>query len=769
MVTMSKIRLIFSADGAGLGERMAEALAQAGYALSFGLHDQGDLDPQPIAATLIIWTPGVLRAPALCDEAEREMEAGRLVPVSIGTVDIPGRFRSLEPANLAGWIGHTGDPRWLFVLDEIDIAVKRSSARARELEEAKAPASADVDPRGEPIGGPDGESEGGPPDGERGDTVQAGSPVAVRTPPLAKPAARRGKRKNAARAGSRGGSGSRPTSRPISRPASRGTPSGNPRGNQGSENPGKTRRPAKAATQRGAPDKTATRRKPSGAAIVGAIFGLGLISLSAAGVIIGVMGDGERGRPLSSTPDDQRRVGTDPVNDRGPDTNNADGRSDAETAPRLASIRQAPVASSGGGETGGGEAALRGPAADDPIGRAISEATQQSGDQRLIDGAAGGVPALRSPDDATAARYAPTGVQGEAVNGGEDGLDPGLPSTPSPGGSAFSEQDAAIVVALNENAAPRLKPATGGNDAVPTGLSGGESGGSVAEGATAGQSDDDDDDPIAQLAWSSTRQPADSPVPSGADDLLGNYFKECVDCPDMAVVPAGVFTIGSPSTEAAREAHEGPQRAIALERDFALSVYEVTFQEWEACVAEGGCRGYRPPDPGWGRGRRPVVNVSFEDAQRYVQWLSQKTGARYRLPSEAEWEYAARASHAGPFGFDGPLTPSKANYHGDFPYNGPAGLYRRKTLTVGSFDANFFGLHDMHGNVWEWVADCWQPSHAARPPDGAAYTESGCSSRVVRGGAWSTGGWRLRAAHRQPTDGNERAFDIGFRVARDMR
>src|SRR5947209_3851911 len=184
-------------------------------------------------------------------------------------------------------------------------------------------------------------------------------------------------------------------------------------------------------------------------------------------------------------------------------------------------------------------------------------------------------------------------------------------------------------------------------------------------------------------------------------------FKDCADCPQMVVIPAGEFTMGSPPSEQAAEA----QHRVTIAAPFAVSKFEITFDEWAACLKGGGCNGYRPADQGWGRGKRPVVNLSWENAKDYVKWLSQKTGKPYRLLSEAEWEYAARAGTTTPFWFGDTLTPSQANFDGSPDGTGPSPVNRKNTLPVGSFPANAFGLHDMHGNAWEWVEDCWHDDY----------------------------------------------------------
>ncbi|MEE2690335.1 MAG: SUMF1/EgtB/PvdO family nonheme iron enzyme [Pseudomonadota bacterium] len=278
----------------------------------------------------------------------------------------------------------------------------------------------------------------------------------------------------------------------------------------------------------------------------------------------------------------------------------------------------------------------------------------------------------------------------------------------------------------------------------------------------------DDGDQIADLIASSVPAQTDD---QEADELAvpasGGVFRDCSSCPEMAPVPPGRFVMGSPASEPARQATEGPQTEVTIARPFAIGAKEVTFAEWDACVAAGACRDYAPDDAGWGRGSRPVINVSWDDAQSYAAWLSEKTGFSYRLPSEEEWEYAARAGAKTPFFFGPVISTRQANFDGSHPYGGEPGEIRRRTMPAGSFAANPLGLYDMHGNVWEWVADCWSDSHANAPSDGEP-RGGACSKRVLKGGAWNTGGWRLRAGHRIGKADSSREFDNGFRVARDM-
>ena len=244
----------------------------------------------------------------------------------------------------------------------------------------------------------------------------------------------------------------------------------------------------------------------------------------------------------------------------------------------------------------------------------------------------------------------------------------------------------------------------------------------------------------------------------------GTVFRDCPDCPEMVVVPAGSFMMGSDEYSS-----EKPRHRVTIPKPFAVGKYEVTFAEWDACVRDGRCYGHRPGDEGWGRGRRPVINVSWRDAQAYVGWLSEKTGKRYRLLSESEWEYAARAGTTNPFHFGGTISTSQANYDGNYTYGGGAkGVYRKETVPVGSFPANAFGLHDVHGNVREWVEDCWNGDYAGAPVDGRTWTDGDCGKRVLRGGSWFFRPRSLRSANRGWSTSGFRYFDNGFRVARTL-
>jgi formylglycine-generating enzyme required for sulfatase activity len=214
--------------------------------------------------------------------------------------------------------------------------------------------------------------------------------------------------------------------------------------------------------------------------------------------------------------------------------------------------------------------------------------------------------------------------------------------------------------------------------------------------------------------------------------------------------------MGSPATEVGRGRDEGPQHEVSL-APFAIGKYEITFQQWDACLAGGGCNGYSPPDGGWGRGNRPVTNISWDDAQAYLDWLNRQTGGlRYRLASEAEWEYAARAGQTDAYTFGPRVTATQATFR------------TRQTTPVGAHAANAFNLFDMHGNVGEWVEDCYAPNYDLAPVDGAAVQADECQRRVYRGGGYADQAPVLRAAARRVANDDVRSPGVGFRVARTL-
>jgi len=238
----------------------------------------------------------------------------------------------------------------------------------------------------------------------------------------------------------------------------------------------------------------------------------------------------------------------------------------------------------------------------------------------------------------------------------------------------------------------------------------------------------------------------------------GREFDDCGNagwCPRMVVVPGGSFTMGSPDSEGDHSADESPQHRVRI-RQFAAGKFEITFDQWAACVAGGGCRSNRAPnDQGWGRSDRPVINVSWNDAQEYVRWLSQRTHQAYRLLSESEWEYAARAGTTTMFWTGGNVDRSQAQYGAN------------RTRPVGTFRPNAFGLYDTIGNVSEWVEDCQSATYAGLPADGSAH-EGSCDARIHRGGAFGGDRLNVRAANRSAAAPASGSQNRGFRVARAL-
>jgi formylglycine-generating enzyme required for sulfatase activity len=259
-----------------------------------------------------------------------------------------------------------------------------------------------------------------------------------------------------------------------------------------------------------------------------------------------------------------------------------------------------------------------------------------------------------------------------------------------------------------------------------------------------------------------------------ADERLlqpNESFKECATCPVMTVIASGSFSMGSPTTEFGRAGSEGPQHQVTIGHKFAFGRFSVTFDEWDACVADGDCGGYSPADQGWGRGKRPVVNISWTEANIYLAWLSRKTGRTYRLPTEAEREYAARAGTTTPFWWGSSITTQQANYNGNYAYgdDGVRGEMRGQSLPVDSFMPNPWGLFQMHGNVSEWTQDCWHDNYYTDPPtDGSAWAIPDCKLRVRRGGSIGSPPQVLRSASRlSGPQANGQPF-IGFRVVRPL-
>lgn len=243
--------------------------------------------------------------------------------------------------------------------------------------------------------------------------------------------------------------------------------------------------------------------------------------------------------------------------------------------------------------------------------------------------------------------------------------------------------------------------------------------------------------------------------------------------PETVVIPAGQFMMGSPTSDRGRVNSEGPQHLVSI-KSFEIGKYAVTFDEWDACVAAKGCNSYVPDDRGWGRGNRPVIYVSWDDAQNYLKWLSSTTGQSWRLPTEAEWEYATRAGTTSAYYWGDSASHDRANYGADECCQGVV-LGRDKWLNTspsGSFDPNPFGLYDMVGNVYQWVQDCAHNDYKGAPTDGRAWlaeNNGDCAYRGLRGGSWYYFGENLRSAMRFSLPQTLRFNFIGFRVVRDLQ
>lgn len=250
-------------------------------------------------------------------------------------------------------------------------------------------------------------------------------------------------------------------------------------------------------------------------------------------------------------------------------------------------------------------------------------------------------------------------------------------------------------------------------------------------------------------------------------------FRDCSECPEMVVVPAGSFKMGADSHEPLSDSAQ-PQHAVTIRKAFAVGIYDVTFDQWDSCVNDNGCSGYTAASQGWGRSTRPVIYVSWHDAQGFILWLNKKVRppaepgvptppGPYRLLTEAEWEYAARAGTTTTY------------YWGDTRENGYANCDgcgskwdNQQTAPTGSFPPNPFGLYDMSGNVLQWVQDCGHKNYDGAPTNGTAWETGICDSRVLRGGSWFNSPYYLRPSQRYLTSPAFRANNAGFRVAKTL-
>jgi formylglycine-generating enzyme required for sulfatase activity len=280
---------------------------------------------------------------------------------------------------------------------------------------------------------------------------------------------------------------------------------------------------------------------------------------------------------------------------------------------------------------------------------------------------------------------------------------------------------------------------------------------------------------------SATRGPF--PSLSGLDPALlvapgtGKSFRDrlsdgrpCPACPEIVVAPGGSFAMGSPPTEQGHGAGEEPIHDVTFLDPFAAGRFAVTFDEWDACVADRGCKGEPVSDLGWGRGTRPVIGINWDRARLFAAWLSEKTGKPYRLLTEAEREYVTRAGTTTPYWWGGKISTKEANYNGsyDSSYSYGEAEKRGKTLPVDSLAPNPWGLYHVHGNVFEWVEDCWNENYRGSPTDGSAWISGDCMQRVVRGRSWNDDPIQLRSASRYKVPIDTKDSGLGFRVGRTL-
>lgn len=243
----------------------------------------------------------------------------------------------------------------------------------------------------------------------------------------------------------------------------------------------------------------------------------------------------------------------------------------------------------------------------------------------------------------------------------------------------------------------------------------------------------------------------------------GETFRDCGHCPEMVVVPAGEFLLGSPESDSDRNPNEGPQIKIKFRKPFAISKNEITFNDWQYCLDIGGCNKQQPLDAGFGKGDRPVINVSWHEAKQFTRDLSNAMGKRYRLPSEAEWEYAARGGASTRYAWG-----DVVGYNNAVCEDCGSKWDGKSTAPVGFFQENGFGLNDMHGNVMEWVEDCNEDTYFGYSKAGSARSTLDCPKRIVRGGHWSARAANIRSAFRYPISPLTHSKYVGFRVVREL-
>jgi len=238
----------------------------------------------------------------------------------------------------------------------------------------------------------------------------------------------------------------------------------------------------------------------------------------------------------------------------------------------------------------------------------------------------------------------------------------------------------------------------------------------------------------------------------------GTVFRDCPECPELVVIPAGLFVMGV----GAKRKAEKPVHRVNFKKPFAIGRFEVTFTQWLTCVTQGGCK-HTPDDHNWGKGKRPVINITYDQAKNYLRWISKKTGKTYRLPSESEWEYVARAGTTSLYWWGNDVGENMANCK-DCKSEWSA----HSTAPTGSFKPNNFGVYDTAGNVFEWVEDCWVPNHKGAPNDGSARKTGDCKYQVIRGGSFYYFSKVARSVYRAKNPAGVKSYWLGFRVLREL-
>jgi len=247
----------------------------------------------------------------------------------------------------------------------------------------------------------------------------------------------------------------------------------------------------------------------------------------------------------------------------------------------------------------------------------------------------------------------------------------------------------------------------------------------------------------------------------------GDVFRDCPTCPELVVVPSGIFIMGLKATRKSSK----PAHRVNMTKPFAIGRFEVTFDEWQTCINDGGCK-HSPNDHEWGKAKRPVINITWHQAKNYTRWLSKKTGNTYRLPTEAEWEYAARGGTTTIFWWGDKVGSGNANCR-DCESRACCSAKDHSccshgTKPVGSFKPNPYGLHDTAANVFEWVEDCWNKDYRGVPADGSAANSDNCRNRVIRGGSFYYFNKVARSAYRAKNPPAVKSYWLGFRVVREL-